>query len=202
MAKDGPVSPVFFHFTSMNRTVPFDSHGLANDPTPLEPVGQSRGGSGGVAEALGASLAEGAGADTGGAASALFEGDAPAGGSSFEQPRQATLHVNSRVTHAAPSTELCLFIALPPPIRHIVVDLRKNVPDDACPSARAAAAKRTGVPHARPRTYLLHPLRRLGLLVRGLAPGSSRRDSERLAGQERAKRMRLRCRSSSPGDPG
>src|SRR5450432_3318524 len=55
-AKDGPVSPVFFHFTSIIRELPLASHGLLKDPVPVDPVVQSCAGSGALAEATGAAV--------------------------------------------------------------------------------------------------------------------------------------------------
>src|ERR1700686_2792782 len=88
MANDGPVSPVLVHLLSIMREFPFASHGVVKEPVPVEPGGQSCGGSG-AAEAEGAALAEGAGAETDGAA--LAEAAAPAELSSLEQPTRASI---------------------------------------------------------------------------------------------------------------
>src|SRR5580692_8569420 len=53
IAKEGPLSSVFFHFTVIIRALPFASHGLVKEPVPVEPAGQSWGGSG-VVEGAGA----------------------------------------------------------------------------------------------------------------------------------------------------
>src|ERR1035438_6235050 len=42
MEKLGPLSSVFFHFTVMRRSLPLASHGLVNEPTPLDFAGGAR----------------------------------------------------------------------------------------------------------------------------------------------------------------
>src|SRR5438552_3169627 len=83
--KDGPLSPIFpFHATSIARSAPFASHGFSNEPTPVEPSGQSWCGSG-------AALATGVGMGAGvGKAGALFTGAGLDSASSLLQPTRHT----------------------------------------------------------------------------------------------------------------
>src|SRR5690242_6089063 len=92
IANDGPLSSVFFHFTSIMRAFPFASHGFAKEPGRVEPAGQSRGGSGALEATGGAALAEGAGAeaDAKGVGAALAEAEGAGVLSSSEQPASVT----------------------------------------------------------------------------------------------------------------
>jgi hypothetical protein len=77
---------------SIIREVPFASHGAVKEPDPVEPGGQSCGGSAAVDAAVGA-LADGTGVETDGAVLATAEADAeveePADVSSLEQATRA-----------------------------------------------------------------------------------------------------------------
>jgi hypothetical protein len=84
-ANDGPLSSVFFHFTSIIRELPFASHGLAKEPGPVDPGGQSCGGSGAADATAGGALADGAGAEADAGAAALAEADVAGALSSLEQ---------------------------------------------------------------------------------------------------------------------
>src|SRR4051794_38881704 len=67
--KNGPLSSVLpVHVTSISRVLPFASHGLLKEPSPVEPFGQSCGGSAAVALGVGALEAAGGGVDAAGAA--------------------------------------------------------------------------------------------------------------------------------------
>src|SRR3954463_6167604 len=97
-ANDGPLSSVFFHFTSIIRALPLASHGFVNEPTPVEPAGQSWGGSGAAEGAAGGALADGAGADAdaGALAAAVADGAGAGALSSFEQPARVRTAVTTR----------------------------------------------------------------------------------------------------------
>jgi hypothetical protein len=66
------------------RAVPLASQGLAKEPGPVDPVGQSCGGSG-AADAVGAALADGAGAEADAGGAALAGAVVPGALSSLEQ---------------------------------------------------------------------------------------------------------------------
>jgi hypothetical protein len=76
--------------TSIILERPFASHGLAKEPGPVDPPGQSCCGSGALDATAGGALAEGAGAETDGGAAALAEADAPDMLASLEQPTKAS----------------------------------------------------------------------------------------------------------------
>src|ERR1019366_7344626 len=95
-ANDGPLSSVFFHFTSIIRALPFASHGLEKEPGPVDPVGQSCGGSGAADEAADAALAEGAAAEAEGGGAALAEADAAGVLSSLEQAASRSIAAAGR----------------------------------------------------------------------------------------------------------
>ncbi len=93
IANDGPLSPVLVHLASIMRADPFASQGAVKEPGPVDPGGQSCGGSA-AADADGATLADGAGAETDGAATALADAEGepapPEDASSFEQAGRTT----------------------------------------------------------------------------------------------------------------
>src|SRR5277367_3497916 len=89
IAKDGPLSSVFFHFTSIIRAFPVASHGLVKEPGPVEPAGQSCGGSGALDATGGGTLADGAGAEADAGGGALAEGNGAGLLSSLEHPARA-----------------------------------------------------------------------------------------------------------------
>jgi hypothetical protein len=94
-ANDGPLSSVFFHFTSIIRALPFASQGLLKEPGPVDPVGQSCGGSGAADAAAGAALADG-GDETEGGGAALAEADVAGALSSLEQAASRSIAATKR----------------------------------------------------------------------------------------------------------
>jgi len=76
------------------RDVPLASHGLVKEPGPVEPAGQSCGGSGAADGAGGGALAEGTGAEADGAA--LADGAGAGALSSLEQATTAKIAAVAR----------------------------------------------------------------------------------------------------------
>jgi hypothetical protein len=130
-AKEGPSSLVFVHLTVIIRALPFASQGLAKEPDPVEPLGQSCCGSGGL-EATGDALADAAGAGSGGAVAALAEADADAAGAgaacSLEQLTTtsiaAVVERAVRIMATHPTTSR----GRPPPRSVRAVELRRDGP--------------------------------------------------------------------------
>src|SRR6202020_2261282 len=89
-ANDGPLSSVFFHFTSIMRALPLASQGLAKEPGPVAPGGQSWGGSG-AADARGAAPAAGAGAGADASGAALADAVVAGALSSLKQAASSSI---------------------------------------------------------------------------------------------------------------
>src|ERR1019366_900613 len=94
MEKLGPLSSVFFHFTVMRRSLPLASHGLVNEPTPLDFAGQSWCGSTSSGFALAEGTAEGVASGLAPAPALALAAGAWDFASSLEQPTTARAIAN------------------------------------------------------------------------------------------------------------